>query len=144
MVYCIVEGHSDAIILSTVFERIDGIDVKIIVSEGFPSMPAVARTIMSFMNSRDKAMIVCDQDNFQRGGYGRDMFCFLMRGAINNPSFQLFTFDPNIDYLVTKQGEEPGRKGKSEEIVRRVNENIDAILKDETVSKIIRFAKCER
>lgn len=40
-----------------------------------------------------------------------------------------------------KQDEERGWKGKPEEIVRRVSENIDAILKDETVGKIIGFAK---
>lgn len=79
MVYCIVEGQTDAIILTTIFRRIEGLEVKIIISDGFPSMPAVARTIMSFMERKDKVMIVCDQDNFLRDGYGRDMFGFLMR-----------------------------------------------------------------
>lgn len=141
MVYCIVEGHSDAIILSTVFQRIGFSMVKIIVSGGFPSLPAVARTIMSYTERGDKTMIVCDQDNFHAGGYGRDMFGFLLRGAINNPSFQLFTFNPNIDYLIAKPGEDRGWKKNTPEIEKRVNENIDAILKDETVNKIIEFAQ---
>ncbi len=141
MVYCIVEGQTDAIILTTIFRRIEGLEVKIIISDGFPSMPAVARTIMSFMERKDKVMIVCDQDNFLRDGYGRDMFGFLMRGAINNPSFQLFTFNPNIDYLVASSDEERGWKRNSGEIEKKVNEHIERILKDETVNKIIGFAK---
>jgi hypothetical protein len=140
MVYCIVEGQTDALILSMIFSRIEGLTVKMIVSDGFPSMPAVARTIMSRMDRRDKTMIVCDQDNFQRGGYGRDMFGFLLRGAINNPSFKLFTFNPNIDHLIAKPSDDRGWKRNFEEIEKRVNENIEAILNDETIKKIIDFA----
>lgn len=141
MVYCIVEGQSDALILSTIFDRNDVRNVKIIVSEGFPSMPAVARTIMSFMGRRDRVMIVCDDDNFQNGGYGRDMFGFLLRGAMNNNSFRLFTFNPNIDTLLVNPGEEKLPSKNPDEIERRTVENIDAILKDETINQIIAFAR---
>ena len=96
---------------------------------------------MSFMNRRDKAMLVCDQDNFKKGGYGRDMFGFLMRGAINNTSFKLFTFNPNIDYLVAKPDEGRILKWNMGEIEKRVNERIETILKDETVKNIIGFAQ---
>ncbi len=142
MVYCIVEGQSDRYILSVVLKKCEGLSVNIIVSDGFPSMPAVARTIMSFMNKGDKVMIVCDEDNFQRGGYGRNMFNFLMRGAAYNPSFQLFTFRPNIDYLISKKtGKDNKWKSNPAEIEKRVNENINTILNDETINKIIAFAK---
>lgn len=141
MVYCIVEGQSDAYILSSVFNKVGVSMVKIIVSDGFPSLPAVARTIMSFMERGDKAMIVCDQDNFQREGYGRSMFSFLLKGAMNNPSFQLFTFNPTIDYLVSKQGEERDWKRNPDDIEKRVNDNFEAILNDETIKKIIAFTQ---
>lgn len=141
MVYCIVEGQTDAIILTTIFRTIKGLEVKIIISDGFPSMPAVARTIMSFMERKDKVMIVCDQDNFLRDGYSRDMFGFLMRGAINNPSFQLFTFNPNIDCLVAESDVGRLRKRNKSEIEKMVNKRIETILKDETVKNIIGFAQ---
>lgn len=139
MIYCIVEGKTDSIILTKIFGAVNA-NVKIIVSNGFPSMPAVARTIMSYMESEDKVMIVCDQDSFHEGSYGKDMLGFLLRGAINNPAFALFTFDPNIDYLVAKTGENKGWKANIGEIEKRINDNIDAILNDETVKKIIEFA----
>lgn len=140
MIYCIVEGKTDSIILTKVFDAVNA-NVKIIISNGFPSMPAVARTIMSYMDTEDKVMIVCDQDSFHEGSYGKDMLGFLLRGAVNNPSFALFTFDPNIDYLVAKPGENKGWKAKAREIEKRINDNIDAILKDETIKKIIEFAQ---
>lgn len=116
-------------------------DVKIIVSNGFPSMPAVARTIMSYMEQEDKVMIICDQDNFEEGSYGKDMLGFLLRGAMNNPSFALFTFDPNIDYLVANSEKDRRWKSNPDEIEKRINENIESILKDETINKIIEFVK---
>lgn len=102
-------------------------------------MPAVARTIMSYMEQENKVMIVCDQENFMEGSYGKDMLGFLLRGAMNNPSFALFTFDPNIDYLVAKSDEDRGWKGNSCEIERRVIENIEPILKDVTINGILEF-----
>lgn len=140
MIYCIVEGKTDDLILTKIFSKVNA-NVKIIVSNGFPSMPAVARTIMSYMEPEDKVMIVCDQDSFHEGSYGKDMLGFLLRGAMNNPSFALFTFDPNIDYLVAKEGENRGWKANSGEIEKRVKDKIDEILKDETVKKIIEFAQ---
>lgn len=140
MIYCIVEGKTDSIILTKVFGAVNT-NVKIIVSNGFPSMPAVARTIMSYMEPEDKVMIVCDQDSFHEGSYGKDMLGFLLRGAINNPSFALYTFDPNIDYLVVKTGENKKWKANAREIEKRVNDNIDAILNDETIKKIIEFTQ---
>lgn len=140
MIYCIVEGRTDCIILTKVFDIVKA-EVKIIVSNGFPSMPAVARTIMSYMEQEDKVMIVCDQENFMEGSYGKDMLGFLLRGAMNNPSFAMFTFDPNIDYLVAKSDEDRGWKGDSSEIERRVNENIEPILKDVTINGIIEFIR---
>ena len=138
MIYCIVEGRTDCIILTKVFDVVKA-DVKIIVSNGFPSMPAVARTIMSYMEQEDKVMIVCDQDNFMEGSYGKDMLGFLLRGAMNNPSFALFTFDPNIDYLVAKSNNDRRWKSKPDEIERMVNENIESIMRDETIIRIIEF-----
>lgn len=140
MIYCIVEGKTDCIILTKVFDIVK-VEVKIIVSNGFPSMPAVARTIMSYMEQEDKVMIVCDQENFKEGSYGKDMLGFLLRGAMNNPSFAMFTFDPNIDYLVGKSGEDIGWKRNPSEIERRVNENIEPILKDVTINSIIEFIR---
>lgn len=140
MIYCIVEGKTDCIILTKVFDIVK-VEVKIIVSNGFPSMPAVARTIMSYMEQEDKVMIVCDQENFKEGSYGKDMLGFLLRGAMNNPSFAMFTFDPNIDYLVGKSGEDIGWKRNPSEIERRVNENIEHILKDVTINSIIEFIR---
>lgn len=140
MIYCIVEGRTDCMILTKVFDAVKA-KVRIIISNGFPSMPAVARTIMSYMAEDDKVMIVCDQDNFQEGRYGKDMLGFLLRGAMNNPSFKLFTFGPNIDYLLAKSDEGKGWKGNKDEIERRVNENMDSILQDQTVRLIIDFAK---
>lgn len=140
MIYCIVEGRTDCIILTKVFDIVKA-EVKIIVSNGFPSMPAVARTIMSYMEQEDKVMIVCDQENFMEGRYGKDMLGFLLRGAMNNPSFGMFTFDPNIDYLVAKSDEDRGWKGDSSEIEKRVNENIEPILKDVTINGIIEFIR---
>lgn len=140
MIYCIVEGKTDCIILTKVFDIVK-VKVKIIVSNGFPSMPAVARTIMSYMEQEDKVMIVCDQENFKEGSYGKDMLGFLLRGAMNNPSFAMFTFDPNIDYLVGKSGEDIGWKRNPSEIERRVNENIEPILKDVTINSIIEFIR---
>lgn len=139
MIYCVVEGRTEGIILAKVFDAVKA-DVKIIVSYGFPSMPAVARTIMSYMEQEDKVMIVCDQDNFQEGRYGKDMLGFLLRGAINNPLFSLFTFEPNIDYLVSKQGEDRSWKKNTDEIEKRTNENMDTILNDNTVKRIVAFA----
>lgn len=86
-------------------------------------------------------MIVCDQENFKEGSYGKDMLGFLLRGAMNNPSFAMFTFDPNIDYLVGKSGEDIGWKRNPSEIERRVNENIEPILKDVTINSIIEFIR---
>lgn len=140
MIYCIVEGRTDCIILTRVFNVVQA-DVKIIVSNGFPSMPAVARTIMSYMEQEDKVMIICDQDNFEEGSYGKDMLGFLLRGAMNNPSFALFTFDPNIDYLVANSEKDRRWKSNPDEIEKRINENIESILKDETINKIIEFVK---
>ena len=140
MIYCIVEGKTDCIILTKVFDIVK-VEVKIIVSNGFPSMPAVTRTIMSYMEQEDKVMIVCDQENFKEGSYGKDMLGFLLRGAMNNPSFAMFTFDPNIDYLVGKSGEDIGWKRNPSEIERRVNENIEPILKDVTINSIIEFIR---
>ena len=140
MIYCIVEGKTDCIILTKVFDIVK-VEVKIIVSNGFPSMPAVARTIMSYMEQEDKVMIVCDQEIFKEGSYGKDMLGFLLRGAMNNPSFAMFTFDPNIDYLVGKSGEDIGWKRNPSEIERRVNENIEPILKDVTINSIIEFIR---
>lgn len=140
MIYCIVEGRTDCIILMRVFNVVQA-DVKIIVSNGFPSMPAVARTIMSYMEQEDKVMIICDQDNFEEGSYGKDMLGFLLRGAMNNPSFALFTFDPNIDYLVANSEKDRRWKSNPDEIEKRINENIESILKDETINKIIEFVK---
>lgn len=140
MIYCIVEGKTDCIILTKVFDIVK-VEVKIIVSNGFPSMPAVARTIMSYMEQEDKVMIVCDQENFKEGSYGKDMLGFLLRGAMNNPSFAMYTFDPNIDYLVGKSGEDIGWKRNPSEIERRVNENIEPILKDVTINSIIEFIR---
>ena len=140
MIYCIVEGRTDCIILTRVFNVVQA-DVKIIVSYGFPSMPAVARTIMSYMEQEDKVMIVCDQDKFVEGSYGKDLLGFLLRGAMNNPSFALFTFDPNIDYLLAKSEKDRRWKSNPDEIERRINENIKSILKDETINRIIEFVK---
>lgn len=140
MIYCIVEGKTDCIILKKVFDIVKA-EVKIIASNGFPSMPAVARTIMSYMEQEDKVMIVCDQENFMEGSYGKDMLGFLLRGAMNNPSFALFTFNPNIDSLVARSNEDRGWKGKPSEIERRVNENIEFILKDVTINRIIEFIR---
>ncbi len=140
MSYCIVEGRTDCIILTKVFDAVKT-DVKIIVSNGFPSMPAVARTIMSYMEENDKVMIVCDQDNFQEGSYGKDMLGFLLRGAMNNPSFKLFTFNPNIDYLVANPQEGRGWKVDATEVEKRVCENMESILNDNTVRLIVEFAK---
>lgn len=140
MIYCIVEGRTDCIILMRVFNVVQA-DVKIIVSNGFPSMPAVARTIMSYMEQEDKVMIICDQDNFEEGSYGKDTLGFLLRGAMNNPSFALFTFDPNIDYLVANSEKDRRWKSNPDEIEKRINENIESILKDETINKIIEFVK---
>lgn len=140
MIYCIVEGKTDSLILSKVFETVN-VDVKIIESNGFPSMPAVARTIMSYMESEDKVMIVCDQDNFHEGSYGKDMLGFLLRGAMNNSSFKLFTFDPNIDYLIAKPGEGRVRKDKIDVVEKRINENMSSILQDKTVVEIIEFVQ---
>lgn len=140
MIYCIVEGKTDCIILTKVFDIVK-VEVKIIVSNDFPSMPAVARTIMSYMEQEDKVMIVCDQENFKEGSYGKDMLGFLLRGAMNNPSFAMYTFDPNIDYLVGKSGEDIGWKRNPSEIERRVNENIEPILKDVTINSIIEFIR---
>ena len=140
MIYCIIEGKTDCIILTKVFDIVKA-EVKIIVSNGFPSMPAVARTIMSYMEQEDKVMIVCDQENFMEGSYGKDMLGFLLRGAMNNPSFAMFTFDPNIDYLVAKSDEDRGWKSNPSEIERRVNENIEPILKDVTINRIIEFIR---
>lgn len=138
MIFCIVEGITDHIILTKVFDIVK-VEVKIIVSNGFPSMPAVARTIMSYMEQEDKVMMVCDQESFMEGSYGKDMLGFLLRGAMNNPSFALFTFDPNIDHLVAKSNEDRGWKGNLSEIERRVYENKESILKDVTIKEIIGF-----
>ena len=80
--YCIVEGKSDAVILSAIFKQ--GLDnqPKIIESNGFPSMPAVARTILSFAEETDKVIIVCDQDSFDNVSYQKNMLGFLLRGAM--------------------------------------------------------------
>lgn len=51
MIYCIVEGKTDCIILTKVFDIVK-VEVKIIVSNGFPSMPAVARTIIELYGAR--------------------------------------------------------------------------------------------
>lgn len=141
MIYCIVEGQSDAIIMSTVLNEIQKLGAKIIMSNGFPSMPAVARTIMSYMDRRDKVLMVCDQDDFKEGSYGKDMLRFLLRGAMNNQSIELFVFNPNIDKLVSTSGEGNVWKGKPAELEQRVRDNIDSILKDETIIRILEFAK---
>ena len=52
-----------------------------------------------------------------------------------------FTFDPNIDYLLGKSGEDIGWKRNPSEIERRVNENIEPILKDVTINSIIEFIR---
>ncbi len=140
MIYCIVEGTTDCVILTKVFDAVEA-DVKIIVSGGFSTMPAIARTIMSYMEQEDKAMIVCDQDNFIEGSYGKDILGFLLRGATNNPSFALFTFNPNIDYLVAESKEDKRWKCNSDEIEKRINENIKSILKDKTIKRITKFVK---
>jgi hypothetical protein len=141
MIYCIVEGQTDKVILSIVLNETCHIETKIIVTDGFPSMPAVARTIMSFMNLGDKVMIVCDQDNFQEGKYGRDMLNFLLRGAMNNNSFELFTFDPNIDKLISKPNEAKTWKRNHKLIETRVRDNINIILQEETMKRIVEFAQ---
>lgn len=141
MVYCIVEGVTDSVIMSAILNEQNHLGVKIIFSGGFPTMPAVARTIMSSMEKGDKAMIVCDRDNFQAGRYGRDMLGFLLRGAVNNPAFALFAFSPNIDKLVADPGENKSWKKDPEELSRRIEGRMERILQDETVMKIIEFAK---
>lgn len=138
--FCIVEGKTDRYILSKVFKEVN-VNVKFIVTNGISSMPAVARTIMSYKEQEDKVMIVCDQDNFKEGRYGKDVLGFLLRGDMNNPSFALFTFDPNIDYLVAKSKEDRGWKINTDEIERRINNNIESILKDETINRIIEFVR---
>ena len=140
MIYCIVEGKTDCVILEKVFKSLD-ITVKVITSNGFPSLPAVARTIMSYMNPNDKVMIVCDYDNFRENSYGKEMLAFLLRGAMSNPSFALFTFDPNIDHLIQKTYENKKCKKNVSEIEAMVNSNIDRIKENKTIQKIIEFVK---
>lgn len=139
MVYCIVEGKSDAVILSAIFKQ--GLDnqPKIIESNGFPSMPAVARTILSFAEETDKVIIVCDQDSFDNVSYQKNMLGFLLRGAMNNPLFKLITFNPNIDVLIPNDMKVKGWKNKTNELKRYVVEHIEKIMTNETIKEIISF-----
>ena len=142
MIYCIVEGTFEQRLFTAVFTRI-GVSFKIIVSRGFPSIPAVARTVMSFMDDGDKVIIVCDQSNFQEGRYGRDMLGFLLRGAMNNPNFSLFVFDPSIDTLIPRLCDNPEWKGQPQVIDNQIRANIETILSDETIRSIITFIQGE-
>ncbi len=137
--YCIVEGKSDSVILSAIFEQ--GLDnkPKIIESNGFPSMPAVARTILSFAEETDKVMIVCDQDSFDNESYQKNMLGFLLRGAMNNPQFKLVTFNPNIDVLIPKEMKVKGWKNKTNELKRYVSGHIKDMMANGTVQEIIGF-----
>lgn len=141
MIYLIVEGKSDAIILSVVFKEISLDSCKIIISNGFPSMPAVARTIMSYIETGDRVLIVCDQESFNDAGYKRNMFAFLMRGAGNNPAFRLFTFVPNIDILIPGLEKNKRLKGDCPELEKMVIGNMESILKNETIKRIAEFIK---
>ena len=142
MIYCVVEGKTDGAIISSVFKNLGIQSVKIINSNGFPSMPAVARTIMSYMNSDDKVMIICDKDDFRGSDSSTGMYGYLLRGAMYNPSFGLFVFDPNIDCLIVEPVEGSKWKGnKPTEINRMVAEKIDAIKRNDTIKKIMSFIK---
>lgn len=139
MIYCIVEGKSDVVILSAIFGEKINEQPKIIESNGFPSIPAVARTILSFAEETDKVMIVCDQDSFDNESYQKNMLGFLLRGAMNNPQFKLFTFNPNIDVLIPNEMKVKGWKNKTNELKSYVFEHIEAIMTNETVQEIINF-----
>lgn len=141
MIYLIVEGDTDAFILTVVLKELSFGSCKIIKSNGFPSMPAVARTIMSYIDTGDRVLIVCDQDSFNDVGYKRDMFAFLMRGASNNPAFKLFTFVPNIDILIPGLKEMKGLKGNYPELGKKIIENMESISKNETIQSILAFVK---
>jgi hypothetical protein len=142
MVYCIVEGRTDTVILSSIFENKCEIP-KIIVSNGIPSMPAVARTILSFMEESDKVALVCDQDSFDETKYQKEMLGFLLRGAMNNPRFKLFVFDPNIDVLIPEEYKKKGWKQKTRELHDVVIENMDKIMKHTTVKELLDFVCSE-
>lgn len=141
MIYLIVEGETDAFILTVVLKEMSFGSYKIIKSNGFPSMPAVARTIMSYINTGDRVLIVCDQDSFNDAGYKKNMFAFLMRGAGNNPAFKLFTFVPNIDILIPELEENKGLKGDYPELEKKIIENMESILENETIQSIVAFVK---
>ncbi len=141
MIYLIVEGDTDAFILTVVLKEMSFGSCKIIKSNEFPSMPAVARTIMSYIDTGDRVLIVCDHDSFNDAGYKRDMFAFLMRGAGNNPAFKLFTFDPNIDILIPGLEENKGLKGNYPDLEKKIIENMESISKNETIQSILAFVK---
>lgn len=139
MVYCIVEGKSDAVILAAIFKQVLNNQPKIIESNGFPSMPAVARTILSFAEETDKVMIVCDQDSFDNESYQMNMLGFLLRGAMNNPQFKLVTFNPNIDVLIPNEMKVKGWKTKTDEQKSFVIEHMESVMTNETVQEIVDF-----
>lgn len=140
MIYCIVEGYTDKKILSFIIDKVfdKKSNINIIVTSGFHSIPAVVRTVMSFMESDDKVMIVCDQENFNNDIYSKNMLGFLLRGAMNNSSLKLFTFKPNIDILLHSNNI---HKNDYERLKQEVNKNMDSIMKNETIKEILEFIK---
>ena len=139
MLYCITEGKTDSIILSTIIKNQLNEESKMIVSSGIPSIPAVARTILSFIQESDKVIVVCDQDSFDDENYQKGMLGFLLRGAMNNPQLKVFIFNPNIDILIPEQNKTPGWKRRASQLPGIVNEHIASIAENETVKAIIQF-----
>lgn len=140
MIYCITEDQSDSLILSAYFElALEHVPRKMIVSNGVPSIPAIARTILSFAEESDRVIVICDQDSFENEKYQKDMLGFLLRGAMNNPLFRLFVFDPNMGILIPEEKKIKGWNSKAKYIQTVVSECSSCIAQNQTIMEILSF-----
>ena len=77
--------------------------------------------------------------SIQNNSYQKNMLGFLLRGAMNNPQFKLFVFNPNIDVLIPAEMKVKGWKTKTNELKSFVIEHIESVMTNETVQEIISF-----
>lgn len=101
ILYLLVEGKTDAAILSTVLDTANYRSVKYIVTHGAETMASHARTLRLMVGKEDKILIVFDSDTLNSDVANQKVqsMRYLSKANESYVKIGVFCFTPTIDIL---------------------------------------------
>ena len=139
----ILEGKTDAVILSHIFKNLfPETDYNIVfsVGDGYSSLISKVRPIIDNVPEETKILVVYDSDttNPQVAEEKMDLTKYLINYKMYQDRLGVFSFDPNIESLFPETNL-VGHKGDFDYLAKVVDDNIHSIMNQKTIKQMSQF-----